>query len=79
MQGATQLSKSQQAEIVARIIKEASLTISRALDKLQEYDLNLENYPKGWLDFNEHPMELNNIIVNSPDDDSVHVKVGETF
>lgn len=68
--------KQVQAEEVARMMKSAMIKCQKAIDLMHEYDLNLENYPEYWHDFEEHPSELWNIFV-SDFNGNTQVMVGE--
>ena len=61
----------------ASLIREASMLLTEALDKLDEHHLNLKHYPTNWLDFHEHPQELRSISVYSTDDDTIQISVDD--
>lgn len=70
--------KLNRAKEAAELIKSASIKITKALEIMEANDLNLENYPEYWHDFNEHPDELRNIIVSDfASDSDIQVVVGE--
>lgn len=67
------LEKQVKAEVIANMIYTASKILADASYLMQKYDLNLENYPEYWHDFNEHPLELQNMFVTNFDDIQVYV------
>ena len=72
------MTKLEQAQEVARIIKQASDLLATAFMKLEKYDLNLDNYPEYWHDFAEHSLELNNIFVSDfATDSDVQVQIAD--
>ncbi len=77
MQGTTLVLRQQQAYEAASLIREASILLTEALDKLDEHHLNLTNYPANWLDFHEHPHELRSISVYSTDDDTIQISADD--
>ncbi len=70
------LTKQQAAEQAAALIEQAAIELQKALGLMEIYDLNVENYPENWNDFNEHPSELRNILVSDFNSD-VQVQVGK--
>jgi hypothetical protein len=47
-----------------RLINRAADDLGEALELIEQYDLQVTNYPNNWLDFNEHPSELRNLVVS---------------
>lgn len=61
------MEKEKQAQEIADLIKEASQLIAMANNRLEEYNLNLRNYPEGWTSFDNHSGELQNIVITDFD------------
>ena len=67
------LEKQVKAEVIANMIYTASKILADVNYLLIEHGLNLENYPEYWHDFNEHPLELQNMFVTNFDNIQVYV------